>query len=117
VACRDRVDQGVQLRCRERFGPCLPPALQRDRGESQARNARSARGQDAAPTAVRRRAGDSSQPGAVHGFPGSCGAECSWNQASQQKLKAQLTRAWWRRIAAWGRTWKSAQPSWSLTCL
>ena len=39
------------------------------------------------------------------------------NQASQQKLNAQLTSTWWRRIAASERTWKSAQPSWSLTCL
>jgi hypothetical protein len=36
---------------------------------------------------------------------------------SQQKLKAQLTSAWWRRIAMSERTWKSAQPSSSLTCL
>jgi len=39
---------------------------------------------------------------------------CSWNQAPQQKLNAQLTRVWWRRIAVSERTWKSAQPSWSL---
>src|SRR5438876_12301858 len=32
AACRDRVDQGLQLRWRGRFGPCLPPALQRDPG-------------------------------------------------------------------------------------
>ena len=32
AACRDRVDQGLQLRRRGRFGPCLPPALQRGPG-------------------------------------------------------------------------------------
>ena len=71
------------------------------------------------PAAVRRRAAPlSPQPGAVRGcvvrWPG---AGWSWNQASQQKLKAQLTRAWWRRIAVSEQTWKSAQPSSSLTCL
>src|SRR5438876_334999 len=48
AACRDRVDQGLQRRRWGRFGPCGPPALQRDPGESQARTARSARGQDGA---------------------------------------------------------------------
>ena len=32
VACRDRVDQGLQLGWRGPVRPCLPPALQRDRG-------------------------------------------------------------------------------------
>ena len=32
AACRDRVDQGLQLRRRGRLGPCGPPALQRDPG-------------------------------------------------------------------------------------
>ena len=36
------------------------------------------------------------------------------NQAAQQKLNAQLTSTWWRRIATSERTWKSAQPSSSL---
>ena len=44
-AC-DRVDQGLQLRWRGRFRPCLPPALQRDPGESQARIVRNVCGQD-----------------------------------------------------------------------
>lgn len=39
------------------------------------------------------------------------------NQVSQQKLNAQLTRVWWRRMAVSERTWKSAQPSSSLTCV
>jgi hypothetical protein len=39
------------------------------------------------------------------------------NQASQKNENAQLTRAWWRRIAVSELTWKSAQPSSSLTCL
>jgi hypothetical protein len=39
------------------------------------------------------------------------------NQVSQQKLNAQLTSTWWRRMAMSERTWKSAQPSSSLTCL
>src|SRR5262249_36404394 len=30
VACRDRVDQGLQRRWRGRLRPCGPPALQRD---------------------------------------------------------------------------------------
>ena len=59
----------------------------------------------------------SRRPGAARGAGGPGGAGWSWNQASQQKLNAQLTRAWWRRIAVSERTWKSAQPSWSLTCL
>jgi len=29
AACRDRVDQGLQLGRRGRLRPCLPPALQR----------------------------------------------------------------------------------------
>jgi len=70
------------------------------------------------PAVARLRLGPlSPRPGAVRGFAGSGCAGWSWNQASQQKLKAQLTRAWWRRIAVSDRTWKSAQPSWSLTCL
>jgi hypothetical protein len=48
AACRDRVDQGLQLWGRGRLGPCLPPALQCDPGGSQARTARSAHGQDGA---------------------------------------------------------------------
>ena len=39
------------------------------------------------------------------------------SQASQQKQNAQLTSIWWRRMAMSERTWKSAQPSSSLTCL
>jgi hypothetical protein len=38
----------------------------------------------------------------------SCGAEWA-NQAAQQKLNAQFTRTWWRRMARSERTWKSAQ--------
>jgi len=30
------------------------------------------------------------------------------NQVFQQKLNAQFTRVWWRRIAVSERTWKSA---------
>jgi hypothetical protein len=39
------------------------------------------------------------------------------NQVFQQNENAQFTRVWWRRIAVAERTWKSAQPSSSLTCL
>jgi hypothetical protein len=42
AACRNRTDQGLQLAERGRLGPCGPPALQCDPGESQARTARSA---------------------------------------------------------------------------
>ncbi|KOU38073.1 hypothetical protein ADK54_30215 [Streptomyces sp. WM6378] len=35
----------------------------------------------------------------------------------EQKLNAQLTRGWWRRMAVLERTWKSAQPSSFLTGL
>src|SRR6266487_6780333 len=56
----------------------------------------------AAPLSPRRGPG---RGAAVWGDAGS-----SWNQACQQKQKAQLTRAWWRRIAVSERTWKSAQP-------
>ena len=45
-----------------------------------------------------------------------CGG-LSANQVSQQKLKARLTRVWWRRIAVSARTRKAAQPSSSLICL
>ena len=38
-------------------------------------------------------------------------------EVAQQKLNAQLTSAWCRRIAMSERTWKSAQPRSSLTCL
>src|SRR5215468_2998919 len=46
AACRHQVDQGLAAAGRERCGPCRPPAPQRDPGESQARTAHSARGQD-----------------------------------------------------------------------
>ena len=39
------------------------------------------------------------------------------SQVSQQKQNAQLTSTWWRRMAMSARTWKSAHPSSSLTCL
>jgi hypothetical protein len=43
---------------------------------------------------------------AGRGAAASCCGGLSANQVSQQKLKAQLTRAWWRRIAVSERTWK-----------
>jgi hypothetical protein len=57
--------------------------------------------------------GRASGPGG--GSAGSSGGGA--NQVFQQKLNAQFTRVWWRRMAASERTWKSAQPSSSLTCL
>ena len=42
AACRDRVHQGLKLGERGRRGPCRPPELQRDPGESRARIARTA---------------------------------------------------------------------------
>jgi hypothetical protein len=48
AACADGVDQALQLRGRGRLGPCGPPALQHGPWGSQARTARSARGQDGA---------------------------------------------------------------------
>jgi hypothetical protein len=45
------------------------------------------------------------------------GGGFSANQVSRQQLNAQLTRVWCRRIAVSERTWESARPSWSLTCL
>ncbi len=52
---------------------------------------------------VRRRAGPlSPRPGPGRGAAVSCGG-FSANQAARQKLNAQLTRAWWRRMAVSGR--------------
>ena len=39
------------------------------------------------------------------------GGGCEVSQVSQQKQNAQLTSAWWRRMAMSERTWKLAQPS------
>ena len=65
----------------------------------------------------RRRSPLSPRPGSGRGAAVWRGAGWSPNQAAQQKENAQLTRAWCRRIAMSERTWKSAQPSSSLTCL
>jgi hypothetical protein len=48
AACRDRVDQGLQLRRRGRLGHACHQRWSAIQGESQARTARSARGQDGA---------------------------------------------------------------------
>jgi hypothetical protein len=88
----------------------------RSRGKAR-RVSRAAPAARTVPAAVRRRAAPlSPRPGAARDSAVSRSAG-SWNQASQQKQNAQLTMAWWRRIAVSERTWKSAQPSWSLTCL
>ena len=87
-------------------------------GESQARTARSARGQDGAGGGMAASVPISPRPG-----PGRGAADRGamrgrrTNQACQQKQKAQLTSTWWRRMAISERTWKSAHPSSSLTCL
>jgi len=89
-------------------------------GVSQLRTARSARGQLGAGAIAwyargcRDRERCPLSCGLAGAGPGG-GAEAS--QASKQKQNAQLTSAWWRRMAMSERTWKSAQPSSSLTCL
>jgi hypothetical protein len=85
-------------------------------GESQARTARSARGQDGAGGTAA-----CSPPLSAAGFRLRCHVVVvRWvisEPGGQQKLNAQVTSTWWRRIARSDRTWKSAQPSSSLTCL
>src|SRR5690348_9998864 len=85
-------------------------AAARSRGKAR-RGPRAAPAARTAPAAVvrRRRSPLSPPPGPGCGAVSCCGG-CSANQAAQQKENAQLTRAWWRRIAASERTWKSAQP-------
>jgi hypothetical protein len=87
--------------------------LQRDRGgEPGAPVARTV------PAPVGRRVDPlSPRSGSGRGADGLCCGGVSANQASQQKLNAALTRAWWRRITMSERAWKPARPSWSLTCL
>ena len=118
VACANGVEQFLELAGRGRLGPCGPPALQRDPGGKPG----AYRAERPGPGRCRRRCGGG-RPPSLRGRPRAAvlpyraAAGFSANQAAQQKLNAQLTRAWWRRIAVSERTWKSAQPSWSLTCL
>jgi hypothetical protein len=118
VACRDRVDQGWQLRG---GGGALDHAYHQRcsaiEGGSQALIARSARGQDGVGGGKAGCGPLLSAAGCCPRFRSVAGVGWSWNHASQQKQNAQLTRAWWRRIAVSERTWKSGALISSLTCL
>ena len=59
----------------------------------------------------------SPRPGSGRGPAVWGGAGWLVKQAAQQKLNAQVTSTGSRRIATSEWTWKSAQPSSSLTCL
>ena len=100
--------QGLELPWRGRLGPCLPPALQRDPGGQPGAH----RPDRPGPTWWRPGLPGGREIPSPPPTPGAGGVADDgggWaDQAAQQKLNAQLTRAWCRRMAMSERTWKSA---------
>ena len=102
AACRNRADQGLQLRGGGAFDQAAHQRCSVIQGASQARTARIARGQHGGGPPG---SGPPLSPPLASGTGGVAAGGGGWaNQAAQQKLNAQLTRTWWRRIAISERT-------------